>query len=554
MKCSIYVRRAALFLGLLMFFPFVLPAQVNEPELEKNLESVEFINYSGPYSRIDTRAQIRDIGYSLGKIIKDGAARAGPQRRYFVIHSITEGEPDKLNADIFGLGVDVGVDHIRNLRLILQGYLEAAYDYSAQDAALLANYITIYNAVYRGDWDYFESRYKKPVMQSQDRNKAGLSIRFDEWPGKTLLFIPLGTGETGSLSAVDTTPITEEKVIEQLRKEDDNWIEQRQGMEDLQKRGSEEAAQKAEAEGGLGEGGLGPEAQEKEEEPPGISLRKDMVDLKERESEQAGEKAQVEREAIKEEEQKIAEKREEIEEEKKAIEADEKNPDADQEELAQRKEDLAQREEDLHQEEENLEKMKEDAGSKEELARKKGEEAQKEREAITEEEQARAAASQPVWLLGTFLPQGEEFYLGGLLKVDAGNGRELQRSGITSVNIRTISFVGKRIFAVAGIIQGKPVLRLVEISPDTLEVMKEGKDTISAESLLWVQRENLYALTASGEDRFLARFNLALVLQAQSTVPVHSYATPFFDEDLLLTQRADGSVVVLDTLTLKEQW
>jgi len=114
-----------------------ITAQVDRSELD-NLGPVEFLNYVGPYYRIDTRAQIRAIGYSLGLEIKAGAARAGATGRYFVINSVSAPDGFKLDADIFGLGVDVAVDHIRNLRLIIQGYLEAAYDYTERDAALLA--------------------------------------------------------------------------------------------------------------------------------------------------------------------------------------------------------------------------------------------------------------------------------------------------------------------------------------------------------------------------------------------------------------------------------
>ena len=154
-------------------------SQVYQPELE-NLGPVEFINYEGPYTRIETRAQIRSIGYSLGVMVRNGQTSAGGAGRYFVIHSVTEADGFKLDADIFGLGVDVGVDHIRNLRLIIQGYLEAAYNYTERDAALLAEYITIYNAVHRGDQKYFESHYKTTIMNNITTEKTNLSIHYNE--------------------------------------------------------------------------------------------------------------------------------------------------------------------------------------------------------------------------------------------------------------------------------------------------------------------------------------------------------------------------------------
>jgi hypothetical protein len=239
-------------------------SQVNRDELS-NLGPVEFINYEGPYSRIETRAQIKAIGSSLGIMIRTGQSRAGGTGRYFVIHSVSPADGFKLDADIFGLGVDVGVDHVRNLRLILQGYLEAAYNYSERDAALLAEYITIYNAVYRGDLKYFSSRYKTPVMENVTQDKAGLSIRYDEWPGRTLMLIPLGMGSAGPLNTIDTSSLTDSKVTEQLRQEPDRSVD----------------------------------------------TRKDMVDLKERQSDQAGQQAAIQKDAIKEEEQKQAQQQQE---------------------------------------------------------------------------------------------------------------------------------------------------------------------------------------------------------------------------------------------------
>ncbi|MDR2247966.1 MAG: hypothetical protein LBE17_15055, partial [Treponema sp.] len=203
--------------ALILFPAFVFAQPVDREELgAAGSASVDFINYEGPYARIETRNQILGIGTTLGAAANAGSAgttRHGTANRYFVIHSISDPEGDRLDADIFGLGVDVGVDHIRNLRLIIRGYLESAYSYSEGDASLLAEYITIYNAVFRGNWDYFGGRYKTAVIQYVDREKAGLSVRFDEWPGRTHMLIPLNLGRSGSLSAIDTSSLTRPEVI-----------------------------------------------------------------------------------------------------------------------------------------------------------------------------------------------------------------------------------------------------------------------------------------------------------------------------------------------------
>ena len=106
--------------------------QIDKGELQKNLAPVSFINFEGPHARIETREQIRQIGVGLGQAVKAGGERAGTGPRYFVIHSVSAPDGNKLDADIFGLGANTGVDHIRNLRTIIQGYLQEAYSYSAR--------------------------------------------------------------------------------------------------------------------------------------------------------------------------------------------------------------------------------------------------------------------------------------------------------------------------------------------------------------------------------------------------------------------------------------
>ncbi|MDR0568377.1 MAG: hypothetical protein LBG87_04140 [Spirochaetaceae bacterium] len=243
----------AFFLSASVIFsvPADLSAQVNQSELNKGQQGqIEFQNYTGqtPAGQINTRSQIRDIGYPLGTAIKGGSQRSGQNNRYYVIHAQTNTpEGDKLDADILGLGAGVGVDHIRNLRLIIQGYLEGAYNYSAADAALLSEYITIYNAVFRGNRGYFNTVYKSAVMQYlTPPANIGLSTRYTEWPGRTLIVIPLGNSTAGSLSAIDTSSLTGSSVIDEMRRTDeDEGAERRTAMADLKDREAEEAEEAA---------------------------------------------------------------------------------------------------------------------------------------------------------------------------------------------------------------------------------------------------------------------------------------------------------------------
>ena len=512
-----------LVLGILVISPGAF-AQVNRDELG-NLGPVEFISYEGPYTRIETRAQIRSIGYALGAMVRTGQTRAGGAGRYFVIHSVSPAEENKMDADIFGLGVDVGVDHIRNLRLILQGYLEWAYNYTERDAALLAEYITIYNAVYRGDIDYFNSRYKVPVMDNMTQEKAGLSIRYDEWPGRTLVLIPLGMVSAGPLSVIDTSPLTDSTVTEQLRQEPDK----------------------------------------------GVDSRQEMVDLKERQAEQAGQEAEIKREAIREEEQKQVQERQQaqeqqreaqqeqarIAEERQEPNADQKALDERQQQAEQQEQEARQKQQELDQRQEELEKQKEEAEQVQQYADQKADEAQQDRQAIAEDQQAlinqeESAPTPTSGILGVSIltPNAS---LGRVVKIDPNNGKEVRRSVINTVNARSLAVVNGKILAIAGENRGNGAIRLIEISEDTLEMVKQGEDDIAPNSPLWVNGNDLYAITSSGGNLYLTRFNTDLVRQARSSVTVHPFAAAAFSDGGLITQRADGSAVLLSPGDLTEK-
>lgn len=495
-------------------------AQVDRDELEKSQTPVAFINYEGPHARIETRAQIRNIGYSLGVQVNAGTARPGAPNRYFVIHLVTAPEAGKLDADIFGLGVDTGVDHIRNLRRIVQGYLEGSYGYTEQDASLLAEYITIYNAVYRGDWDYFTGRYKNPVVSYLTSEKAGLSIRYDEWPGQTLMLIPLGPG---GLSSVDTSSLSDSRITEELRREDDRGIEQ----------------------------------------------RRDMVDLKEREAGQAEQRATVEREAIREEERRIAEERAQVNRDRDDIAREQERNRADQEAgrvtpeeargrgeaLEERERDADRRDENLERREDALAERRDEAQRSQEFAERKTDEAQREREEIARDQQeiidqegSRPAAA---GIIGVSILTPDSS-AGRVISIDPLSGAELKQSAISTVRVRTFTRAGDKILAVAGEDKGNYAVRLVEISGDTLEMVKQGDDDIHPQSLLWVNGGDLYAVTFSDGAARLGRFNTDLARQALSPVTVHPLASVIFSGNYIITQRADGSVMLLNQRDLSE--
>jgi len=205
-------------------------------------QAIEFINYEGPHDVIETAESIRGIGRRLGSAIAGGATRSGEIGRYHVIHAVDPSVQAGFDADIIVIGEGARVDHVKNLRRIVAGFLEGAYGYSAKDADTLAVFITIYNAVYRGKLDYFGGKYKPVVMKELSASNAGLSVRWDEWAGRSRIVIPLtsraGTGVVGS---IDTTPITDAPTVQSLKDESPTaGVEERMDVVDIKERGQDE--------------------------------------------------------------------------------------------------------------------------------------------------------------------------------------------------------------------------------------------------------------------------------------------------------------------------
>ena len=227
---------------------YVSAIEVDEAELQvSGSDGIQFENYGGPYAVIETVDAITGIGRSLGQEVAaalETPATIQPGAKYTLVHAIDMQSQGALDADILLLNETAGVDHIKNLRRIIAGYLESAYGYNPHDASLVATFVTIYNAVYRNQMENFTAKYKDIVLQYLSAEKVGLSTNWQDWPGKTQIVIPLND-VNGGLSSVDTTAISDEKVKEALQEEADKGIDEREALASLKERESEDATEKA---------------------------------------------------------------------------------------------------------------------------------------------------------------------------------------------------------------------------------------------------------------------------------------------------------------------
>jgi len=142
--------------------------------------------------------------------------------------------------------------------------------------------------------------------------------------------------------------------------------------------------------------------------------------------------------------------------------------------------------------------------------------------------------------------------MGRIVRLNPANGAELRRSPLDSVHVRTVTFISGRILAIAGETGGRGAVRLIEINQNNLEMAKQGDVDIKTGSLLWVNGNDLYAITAEGNNCFIGRFNTNLIMQAKSTIRVHPEASVIIQQGRLLTQRENGNPLILNPMDLTE--
>jgi hypothetical protein len=215
---------------------------------------------------------------------------------------------------------------------------------------------------------------------------------------------------------------------------------------------------------------------------------------------------------------------------------------------------VAQKEAELDQREAAVAAQKEAAAANQQLAEQKTAEAQKERQDIAKDQQQAIAdegATIATFVVGVALSNPLS-PLGKITRLDTKSGKQVKTSELTAVNGRTVTFLNGTIYALAS--QNDGTYRLAKIAADTLDTTAQGTDAISANSLLWNNGTDFYAIIASGLTSFyVARFDTNLKLQAKSAVTVHPFATVIFYDNLLLSQRANGDALFLNPEDLTER-
>ncbi len=506
--------------------------KVDEEELKSaGNDTIVFINYTGPHSKIDSLASIKQLGSELGTVVaKDTskATSAGNPARYSVIHAIDPSEKGKLDADIIIVGANATVDHIDNLRRIIASYLTAAYGYSEKDAETVAVFVTVYNAVYRGNFDAFQKKYKKIVLDNLSPSICGLSVNYTDWPGKSQIVIPL-YDVNGGLSTVDTSVISDTQVVKSMQEDDGKNVESRKDMVDIKEREAENASQKAQ------------EAQKNAvQEQKKLTEERQKTETAQKEAENARKEAEVAQKKA-EENPEDAEAQKDAEEKK--IEAEEKQVAYEEQKTAQEEQQAAA---------DNAEK---EAAEQQAVADKKTSEAQEERKTIAKDQaevikkEIENAAAPSVY--GIELTNDSSM-LSGLIKVNTSTGEVIKSSPVTYIRNRTMFQAGENFVAIAGENKGNGTVKLVLLSPDSMEIIKESNETVAENSVLVQDSGEYYCIILDGKISTLAKYDSELNLKLKSNASLKAATPVTIAGQHIVVTGADGNVKVLDKSDLKE--
>lgn len=568
--------------------------EVDQDELRQAENTpIEFINYTGPHSEIDSLQSIAAIGTALAGAAQHG--RAGDINRYAIIHAVDTSVTTGLDADILIIGSGAKVDHITNLRVIIAGYLRAAYGYSAKDAQTIAHFVTVYNAVYRGKLETFQAKYKTVVLQNLTADKVGLALRYDEWQGKTQIVIPLSDQKySGTLSTIDTSSISDKQVVEKMREQDDKDLATRKDMIDLKERESDAARERADT-ARQDATAARKDALTKQKEAESVQKDADQSKAAAQQSKQDAEKAlkesedakkraaQAEQAAIVAQQQAqkdpnnpkvVAEAEKKQQEAAKAKQtADEKDKAAAEkasnakkldQEAAAKQQEAAAKQKEADQADKNAQNKEKEATGEDQFADAKEQEAQRDRKDIAADtrqiledkraerkaqDEAVFASSMPRAVLKIIDPTTMQ---AEVVLLDLRTEKSLKTSSLNTIRGRALIEGTESLIAVAGSKAGNQMITLVSINPRTLEMTKQAAVPVAEQSMLVPADSGCYAVIEQAGKYVLARFDENLEVKARSTVSVLPYTAIRLTEKGLIVQDTANNIRLLNAETLTE--
>ncbi|OHD53968.1 MAG: hypothetical protein A2Y33_12415 [Spirochaetes bacterium GWF1_51_8] len=577
----------------LIFIPLMFPLEVSLSEL-KNVQSIKFENYPGSGGSPQSESTVAEIK-GIGQLLAQGVTKQKNNTwypylmKYSIIHAYSKGETNKLAADIFSIDKDAKVDHVKNIKRILAGYLEGMYNYSEKHSKVLAIFILYYNAVYRGNIDYFASKYKTVVLKHITKADAGIAVKYSDWPGKTKMLIPLTEdAERDSLNSLDSSIISDDKVIEAFQKLEDMGIDERKDIVELKE---EQVVEKKEEIDKTKED-IEKKKDEIKEEEKKLQEEKDKIKKKEDEIKKDKEKIDEIKDPKDKEKKKeeIKKKEDEIKKDKDTVKKDETKLDEEKKEIVKKEDEIKKEEKEIVKKEDEIKKDKElikedekkieekkkddstvppvDDKTKLEEEKKKMEEEKKkmEEEKIKMEEKQKELDEREDELkqgvddkvfdgkfyylkIKDYLPDG--VYQNELFIINAGTRKVEVKCPYDTISGSKYS-VFKNGVVVIGF-EGQELYnhKLILLDRYTLEPVSVSADFIFWRSFVEIRDDFIYALVMNQGKYYLGKFDEKLNKVAQSSVALSKDTFLTFYKDYVYINDEAKKIAVLNITNLK---
>ncbi|MBN1532264.1 MAG: hypothetical protein JXA20_06355 [Spirochaetes bacterium] len=574
-------KHATILLALAAFITLssgvLLGLEVDVDEITK-ARKVVFVNYRGP-ARKGTGRNIREVR-TVGGRLAAGARRVAPGTRfnyrmkYSVIHALSDKDEKKYSADIISIDRRARIDHIKYIRRILSDYYQSMYRYQRRNADTLALFTTFYNAVYRGDLNYFGQKYAQAVLHHITEKNAGISTKYYEWPGTTRLVIPL-TEESmrGKLNTIDTDIISDKKVIEELRK-DKTAIDERKDMVDMKEKIQKEEKDRLDRE----KDRLQRDKERLDREKQRAQREKEQLERQRQKTREREETIQREKEQTK----KITD-RKEREEKEQQIREKEKQLSKDKEREKQQEETLRKKDDTIRQKEEQLSRDKERVQDREEKSREKDRTIQEEKQQIQRDERAQEKAEQKEQQLAQrekeldkredklrdkeldkniyadklYYMKIREYLEGGhynneLYMINAATKKIEFKSPVENICGRRYDVYSGGVVVITHRGSHTTGHHLTLVDRQTLKAKVQGTDNIFWRSFVEIHDGHIYAIMKENEDYYLGKFDSDLKRIAKSSERINENTFISFYDPYIYINRYDKQIIVLksDDLSL----
>ncbi|MCB1200787.1 MAG: hypothetical protein KDK41_09090 [Leptospiraceae bacterium] len=540
--------------------------KIDEEELKKVSEKIEFRNNKQIPGKGDSLKEIRNIGRIMSKGIEQNQSQGKYGAKYRLLRALDTESP-KLSADIFIIERTARVDHIDNVRRILSSYIQSSYKYDKSDADTLALFATYYNAVYRSDLEYFKTTYHDGVTKNLSAANAGIAKDYREWPGKTRMIIPIENGR------VSTETVGDKKVKEELKKQPDKGIPEREKLVKIEKKDQEkektaikEEKKKVEEkkeEIRKKEDDLTKKKEESDKKAEEIKRKEEELARKKKDAEQEKDpvKKKEKEEEVKKREEELAKEKEKkkqedeaAEKERKKLEDEKKEAEKKEAELKKREEDAKKDAERLKKEEEELRKDKDPEAYREELERRERE-LKKREEDLAKNPKQKNVFDNKIYYLKTIEYTAGGKYKNNMMIIDPATKKVELISPYRNISGRKFDTYANGVVVIGqegkrGFVADANYLVLLDL--ETLEPVHISEDNVFWRSFIEIRDDFIFAIIRENNEFYLAKFDKTMSRVARSETPVHEDTfISFFNDDVFVNNK-QKEVVILNKSDLKQ--